>query len=590
MARSKTASRSRPASAPPAARAPRTSPIAWLAAHPWAVAAALGALHLVFALLALNPTPHVGGDNGAYVSLARSLLERGAYVDLWDPSLKPHTQYPPVFAGILAVAMTLGLKPWVGLKLVVVAFSVLAVAVSYLWLRRRTTPGVALAVGATLALLPGTLNLSHWVLSDVPFWAFTMLALWGFAHLARGAEADGGGTDAAEGERHAARWAAVAIAATVLAYFTRSAGVPLVVAAVAWLALHRRWRTLGALAAAAGLPAFLWWLRGRSVQAPGYLSQFWAVDPYAPSAGSIGPLGLIPRAWVNLRRYEEIHLPNVLAGGVGWVPTAVAVAVTGLALVGWVRRLRRPGVGEIFFVLYSGLVLVWPATWSGERFLLPILPLLLTYAAESVRDVGTRVKAPGVVAGVALGVLAVPIARGVSAEIGRGASCRAQFAAGSRFPCMGEVWRDLFGMSEALRGRLPNDAVVISRKPTLTFVLSGYRSRLYPMTARPDSFFAAAREAGAEWVIIDQVPDMAPMYLHPVLLAARDDFCVVREPIFPEAVLARIDTAGPPRPPGSPPNSFRLCDLPPPEVAVPGLAPAAAQPTTPPQPAPAGAP
>ena len=102
------------------------------------IALGLAVLHLVMALAAFNPAPHVGGDNGAYVSLARSLLERGQYLELWDPSMRPHTQYPPVFPGILALAMAVGLKPWVGLKLVVVAFSVGAVALSYLWMRRVT--------------------------------------------------------------------------------------------------------------------------------------------------------------------------------------------------------------------------------------------------------------------------------------------------------------------------------------------------------------------------------------------------------------------------------------------------------------------
>src|SRR5690606_39598449 len=76
--------------------------------------AAILLLHLLLALLAFDPTPFTGGDNAGYIALARSLLERGAYVDLYDPAAPPHTQYPPAFPAVVAAALAAGLTPWVG--------------------------------------------------------------------------------------------------------------------------------------------------------------------------------------------------------------------------------------------------------------------------------------------------------------------------------------------------------------------------------------------------------------------------------------------------------------------------------------------
>ncbi|HEU0053246.1 MAG TPA: glycosyltransferase family 39 protein [Longimicrobium sp.] len=524
------------------------------------IALGLAVLHLVMALAAFNPAPHVGGDNGAYVSLARSLLERGQYLELWDPSMRPHTQYPPVFPGILALAMAVGIKPWVGLKLVVVAFSVGAVALSYLWLRRVTTPVIALFAGLFLAVAPGVLDQAHWELSDTPFWTFTMLALWAFAH----APLEPG---RAETKRDW-KWLALGIAATVLAYFTRSAGLPLVVSVLAWMALRRRWKPLLAAALAVGIPAVLWWMRGKAYGAPGYLSSFWAIDPYRPSRGEIGPLGLFPRAWTNLTdSYIADHLPNVFFGGTLLALRMAASVVLVLALIGWARRLRRPGVAEGFFLLYGGLVLVWPVTWSGTRFVIPLLPFLVLYAGEVVRDAAAQLRRPLLATGAVGTLFLATVLFGVAGQVISETECRAEYAGGNRFPCMMNVWQDLFSLAEAMRGRLPEGSVVVNRKPTLFYVMSGYRGRVYPLSADPDTFFKAADEIGAKWVVVDQVMDLAPRYLHPVLLARRDDFCVVPDPTFPEAALARIDTAGPPRPPNAPPNAFRNCPL----VPVPTL-------------------
>ncbi|NCG33850.1 MAG: hypothetical protein GWP44_13350, partial [Proteobacteria bacterium] len=52
---------------------------------------------------AFNPAPHTGGDNAAYVSLAYSLVVDGSYTEAFDPAGLPHTKYPPVFPGLLAV-------------------------------------------------------------------------------------------------------------------------------------------------------------------------------------------------------------------------------------------------------------------------------------------------------------------------------------------------------------------------------------------------------------------------------------------------------------------------------------------------------
>jgi hypothetical protein len=52
---------------------------------------------------------------------------------------------------------------------------------------------------------------------------------------------------------------------------------------------------------------------------------------------------------------------------------------------------RRARVADVFLPLYLGLIFIWPAVWSGERLLLPALPLLLFYAAEAlVRAVPVR--------------------------------------------------------------------------------------------------------------------------------------------------------------------------------------------------------
>ncbi|HEY8485555.1 MAG TPA: hypothetical protein VIL13_13155 [Longimicrobiales bacterium] len=480
----------------------------------FAATAALVLLHVFLALLVFNPAPHPGGDNAVYLSLARSLLSRGEYLSLYDPATPPHTQYPPVFPGILAVALLAGLRPWVGLKLIVVCFSAAAVALSYLWLLRRRRPGLALGVALLLAIAPGVLDLSHWVLSDVPFWAFVMLALWGFERLGPGEH----------------RRFGIAVAATVLACFTRMAGLPLALAAFGWLGLRRRWRQAAVLAAILLPFGFLWWLRAHAHGGSEYGQVFWLVDPYRPALGRLGPADLLRRMIENDHDYLTRHLPYLLFGQDGRLVAVLGVGIAVLAIFGWVRRLGRPGVAEIFCPLYAGMLLLWPAIWSGERFLLPVLPLILAYAGDAfgraVRRARLHTFLPaGAAAVLALLLVAVP---GLQASVRTGARCQREYREGRPYACLPRRWQDFLELARWARAELPDGAVVISRKPALFYLYSGLRGRMFPLSADPAEFLRTAEQAGARYVVADPAEPLQNLYLTPVLRAEPDAFCLVR--------------------------------------------------------------
>ena len=181
------------------------------------------------------------------------------------------------------------------------------------------------------------------------------------------------------------------LALVIAAYFTRSAGLPLLVAVALWLALRRRWRPLGVLAGVFLVPAALWQSRSQA----DYISEFWLINPYAPDLGRAGPGDLIARGRRQLLDVRE----RIRAGGAGRPravrgPGSSASCWRGWLVAGWVRRVRGgPGVAELFFILYAGLMLAWPAVWSGDRFALPLFPLLLLYAGETLAGMAGKLSA-----------------------------------------------------------------------------------------------------------------------------------------------------------------------------------------------------
>jgi hypothetical protein len=482
--------------------------------HPLLVTAGLVALHVILALVTFAPQPHTGGDNAAYITLANSLLEQGTYTELWDPAVPPHTKYPPAFPAILALAIAVGLQPWVQLKLVVLALSATAVAFSFLWIRARRRAVLALATGLIIAVAPGVLQEGRWILSDVPFWAFTMIALWAFERLRPD-----------DWKRFA-----VAAVAVLLAYFTRSAGLPLLIAALGWLGYRQHWKQMAALGLIVVVPALLWWLLARTLGPAGYVAEFWLVNPYEPALGRIGIGDLFQRIIANDWKYISVHLPRLLTGATAAGMVLISIVTFLLALAGWLRRVRAPRVAELFLPLYIGLIFIWPDVWSGERFLLPALPLLLLYAGEALvrfsRWLTPRYSfaIPTTAAALLLAV-AVP---GIVEAAHTGRACTALYASGVRYPCIGVMWTDFFELAELTPAALPEGAVVISRKPRLFYAIGGNPSSIYPFTPEPSAFFATADSVGARYVIYDRLGGTADAYLRPVLLRKSQAFCIMR--------------------------------------------------------------
>jgi hypothetical protein len=516
----------------------------------WAMPVALALIHLLLALLAFQQAPYSGGDDATYISLARSLLERHEYRDIWDPAMPLHTQYPPVFPMIVAGALAMGLDLVNELRLAMVVISTLAVFASCVWLRRVTTAGVALCAGFFIALSPEVVRLGMEVLSDYTFWLFSILAVLAWRSAAERAHPESSAIPVNN--------VVAAAIVTLLAYFTRSAGAPLLLAVFIWLAMRKDFRAFAITAALSAPPIFAWWLRGRHANGGGYLAPFLAIDPYDPGRGNVGGVEMFRRFLANLHDYSARHIPRMIYGGprqMLWLGAAVGL----IAIIGWSLRSKKPSVAEIWFPIYVALVLLWPVTWGGGRFLMPIAPLIALYAVEPIARIASYYRRPQVIAGALLAGACVLIVPDIRNQIEIGTDCRARYAEGEKFPCIDAAFAQFFEEAEKARGNLPAGSVVLSRKPTIYFVHSGYQSRLYPLSNVPDSLFDLASRINAHYLVIDQITDLAPRYLHPILLARRDDFCVIPELSLENAIMTKIEVGGPPRPPGSPPNMFRAC-------------------------------
>jgi hypothetical protein len=86
--------------------------------------------------------------------------------------------------------------------------------------------------------------------------------------------------------------------------------------------------------------------------------------------------------------------------------------------------------------------------------------------------------------------------------------------------------------------QLPPGSAVLSRKPSIFYVLSGLPSRAFPFDTSWEAHLAAAEEAGARYLLVDRWDSIAAQYLGAAVNQNPGAFCVVRD--FGAALLLGV--------------------------------------------------
>ncbi len=531
------------------------------------------AVHVVAGLLLFEPTLFPGGDNAGYMILGRALRTLRGYRDLYLPAAPLHTKYPPAYPALLAVLGWAGGVPL--FKLASLALTTTAVALTGLLGRRWLGAAGGVLAAFVVALNPVLLEYGHYVLSEAPFVALVLFSLWALS----------------EGSPLPAWAGYVAVAA---AFLTRTAGLPLLGAAVLAPLLARRWRRAGMALAVAVVAAGGWSLY-QHLAAPeqaGYLRQLVLANPYDPAAGTVGVAGLVTRGARNLWSYVSGILPGSLTGagaaagatGAGAGPLTLAgLLLAALGVTGWIRRaLRRLDVAELFTLLYGAEIALWPSVWTDRRFLLPVLPLVLLYVLVGTRAAamgalrrggrpsaarsraaagdaaGPRRRAARLSGAVAAVAMLLPGAVYLFSTAPGRVRCIADYRAGT--PCEAPAMSSFYAAARWARDNLPPDAVVANRKPRLFYWFSNRRGDVYRFTSDTDLLLNGLDAMGAGYVVLDAISATTFQYLVPAVRSHAERFTVVyRNGDPPTWILAyrspRGTALGPPSPEGGAPGS-----------------------------------
>ena len=447
----------------------------------------------------------LSGDNAEYIILARSLAQGEGLSYIHSPEPRAATKSPfglPLLLAPLAWAFPDDCVP---MKALVLALFSLGMGVLYQLARERMGVWPALVVVA-LSLMAGKsylthdasgvafgpllLHFAHQVTSEIPYLTFSLLALW---LVDRGVRREGIRRNG---------WLLGGMACTIWAFHIRTAGIALVAAVAAWLFLRRDVRR-GLLFVGAAFVCWLpWMLRNQAAGGSGvYIKQLLMVNPYHPEQGWLDLPGLLERFLGNVDRYlrgwPELLVPSF--GGTDTLLHPAPLLLIVLAAAVTVLCIRR---GEHLLLLYAaflmGMVLLW--FWPGERFLVPVVPVVVLLGVWTVLQVHDRLAAMGEAANIAGRLLVWGcLAAWLIAHAG-GVTRLVDYADGGYPP----NWQRYYEAGEWLEANTPEEAIVACRKGFWMHVVSGRRVVGFPFD-EPAAVLAHMEREGVDYVVVESL-------------------------------------------------------------------------------------
>jgi hypothetical protein len=382
-------------------------------------------------------------DDAIYLCTAKSLAAGSGYRHIEIPSQPLQTQYPILYPALLAVGFLIGGQypanlVWLLVPSALAAALLVTLSIRYCRDVLAAEWGLLVPVAILAALSPALLSFARFTMSDLPYGALAIAALYAVDYKYTGAK----------GGSQQLRWLLIAAVLVALSALMRSIGITLAAGLLIVLWWRRQFRHAGLAALVLAIFLVPWWIRqALAARANGPLQHAFLIEPYLRYSlwfpHSIGDtarvaiqnffrtaLGLsyfqmaLPQGWVQ-RTLTGTSWSVVLLHTVSYV--AMLLILVGFVGSRWARDTRKTplplrgggglGLLHVYAVLYGVIVLAWP--FEPYRFLLPWTPLLLYFLLAGVRRAARAVPRAGAFAMVPVGVVALALGVGFVADDAR---------------------------------------------------------------------------------------------------------------------------------------------------------------------------
>ncbi len=496
-------------------------------------------LSTILLYFVFNPVMFTGGDNAQYIALANS-LHKCQYRDIVKINHPPETAIGPGYPLMISPLILLWPNSIIPLKILSFILMLLAVFFIMKFFQQHNIP--LLAGGFfTLALIANPIfnEFSHWCLSDGPFMATIFIAIYLF-------------------ERY---WKTESLIKFIIIsaplsfnMYLRPVAAPFLAGAFIFLMILKEWKKASILLTTGSAIYLPWLIRNRLVQTSTdiYMVQF-LYDDYYGERKLLGILDYLTRAWQNFTCYALRDIPkgffrastNNIDTGVMIGYILVAVVLIGIFISIFEKKSFLPYAS----LLFAGMLAIWNPKFATFRFVMPLIPVLFLFIwkAFSIQNpIDLKKHRKLIITIIALLSLLLSIPQ-YSKEAIVNTQLRKAFLSGNKYAGIHPSFISFFRANEWIKANTPKNAVIISRKPTFTYLFADRTTHVYRMIENPAIIMSEIDSIGADYVLIDRISGTTQAYLIPAIQAYPHRFQLVHQTQEPATYVMKVLPPEPPR-------------------------------------------
>ncbi len=479
----------------------------WLISHKNQMLLVIIILYIFLGIVHFQPELSVIGDNAQLLILGKALATGQGYHQINMPFNPIHTKYPIGFPALLAIFYPLFNLDVIGYKIIIFVLSIISMILIYRWFEDEP------AMLTLSVLLFITLNLkiheySSLILSETPFLTFVLL---GFV-LQNIYE-----------KQKKFLYFILTLISFGIAYYMRTAGIVLFPALLIYYLFKKQFR-LGLYVFLAMLVIILpWQLWLKAQGGASYLHQLLMKNPYSPALGQVTFKELFTdRLFTNLKFYSLIYIPEII------LPVFKAAAPARrqlflllgaifsiITILGFILDFRKSrDIKGWYFLGTLAVILLWPEVWASDRFLFGVIPLIIFYFAYFFYWLAGRLTANRDHFYLLLSALYIFILVILNVQF---KNPQTIYTAD---------WVNYKKCALFARDNLPEQSVIVCRKPFLFYLWSHLTTTTVPSTSDDQEVFKRFKQERATHVVYDSFYWSATTrrYLGPVIKRNADDF------------------------------------------------------------------
>jgi len=333
----------------------------------------IGIVGLVFLIYTFNPNLGYYSDSARYYLLGQSLASGHGLLSVWEAGWPIEKLSSPGYPLLIALLSIIGLERMFFAKIATGLFFIGSSVISFKLFRiLKFHFHIAFLCSILISVNVELLRHSSIMLTELPFAFISTLSLY---YIIK-SEENGGK------EFNVSFWLAIFL--SIASFYMRMVGVAVIGSIFLNEIIHKRWKKSVITAIIPSIFCLPWIIRLSTLNGLTHFALITSDEKVVSNITNATLFVYLTRIFNNLSRYLSIEIP------IGLTPFGAEVVYSNRALgfilgilivvftIYGLSRLQKGRTIIITYIsMYTGILLLFPSVFSGIRFLLPLIPLII---------------------------------------------------------------------------------------------------------------------------------------------------------------------------------------------------------------------